>query len=234
MRPTLARPFRNRTDAGKALAAHLMKYAGQSDVLVLALPRGGVPVAYEVATAIGAPLDVFVVRKLGMPGHEEYAIGAVASGGVRVMDDEIVRGLAISPAAVEQVAVRELAELRRRERAYRGDRPEPEIAGRTIILIDDGLATGSSMRAAVRALLARNPARIVVAVPIAARDSCAAFEREVDEVVCVVTPEPFHAVGLWYEDFGQTSDREVHELLDKSREVHDGRETDGRAPDQHT
>jgi putative phosphoribosyl transferase len=221
MRQALARPFRNRTDAGKALAAHLTKYAGRSDLLVLALPRGGVPVAYEVAQALNAPLDVFVVRKLGVPGHEEYAMGAVASGGVRVIDEEVVHGLGLNEAAVERVAARELIELRRREQSYRGERPEPRIAGRTVILIDDGLATGSSMRAAVRALRARNPAGIVVAVPIAARQTCAAFEADVDEVVCALTPEPFHAVGLWYEDFGQTTDEEVQELLERSRRIHD-------------
>jgi predicted phosphoribosyltransferase len=217
MPQTISRPFRDRVNAGKVLAEHLRKYAGRPDVIVLALPRGGVPVAYEVAKALGAPLDVFIVRKLGVPGHEEYAMGAVASGGVRVLNEDVVRGLGLNDIAVERVAARELAELNRRERLYRGDRPEPDLKGRTVILVDDGLATGSTMKAAVKALAARGPARIVVAVPIAAADTCQALRREVDEVVCAVTPEPFHAVGLWYDDFRQTSDEEVHDLLAKGR-----------------
>jgi predicted phosphoribosyltransferase len=217
MTQAISRPFRDRVDAGKALAEHLRKYAGRPDVIVLALPRGGVPVAYEVAKALGAPLDVFIVRKLGVPGHEEYAMGAVASGGVRVLNEDVVRGLGLSDAAIDRVIARELAELNRREQLYRGERPEPDLKGRTVILVDDGLATGSTMKAAVKALEARGPARIVVAVPIAARDTCEALAREVDEVVCAVTPEPFHAVGLWYDDFRQTSDEEVHHLLDRGR-----------------
>jgi predicted phosphoribosyltransferase len=217
MPQAISRPFRDRVNAGRVLAEHLRKYAGRPDVLVLALPRGGVPVAYEVAKALGAPLDVFIVRKLGVPGHEEYAMGAVASGGVRVLNEDVVRGLGLNDIAVERVAARELAELNRRERLYRGDRPEPDLKGRTVILVDDGLATGSTMKAAVKALAARGPARIVVAVPIAAADTCQALRREVDEVVCAVTPEPFHAVGLWYDDFRQTSDEEVHDLLAKGR-----------------
>jgi predicted phosphoribosyltransferase len=217
MPQTMSRPFRDRVNAGKVLAEHLRKYAGRPDVIVLALPRGGVPVAYEVAKALGAPLDVFIVRKLGVPGHEEYAMGAVASGGVRVVNEDVIRGLGLNDVAIERVAARELAELNRRERLYRGDRPEPDLEGRTVILVDDGLATGSTMKAAVKALAARGPARIVVAVPIAAADTCQALRREVDEVVCAVTPEPFHAVGLWYDDFRQTSDEEVHDLLAKGR-----------------
>jgi predicted phosphoribosyltransferase len=217
MPQAISRPFRDRVNAGKVLAERLRKYAGRPDVIVLALPRGGVPVAYEVAKALGAPLDVFIVRKLGVPGHEEYAMGAVASGGVRVLNEEVVRGLGLDDVAIERVAARELAELNRRERLYRSDRPEPDLHGRTVILVDDGLATGSTMKAAVKALAARGPARIVVAVPIAAADTCQALAREVDEVVCAVTPEPFHAVGLWYDDFSQTSDEEVHALLAKGR-----------------
>lgn len=213
----VSRPFHDREDAGRALAEHLRKYAGRDDLLVLALPRGGVPVAYEVARALPAPLDVFIVRKLGVPGHEEYAMGAVASGGIRVLNEEAVRTLRLSIATVDRVAAKELAELNRRERAYRGERPEPVVEGRTIILVDDGLATGTSMRAAVSALKVRRPTRIVVAVPVAAADTCAALARDVDEVVCAVTPEPFRAVGLWYENFDQTTDEQVHALLDKGR-----------------
>ena len=217
MTQTMSRPFRDRVDAGRALASHLQKYAGRDDVVVLALPRGGVPVAYRVAQALGAPLDVFIVRKLGVPGHEEYAMGAVASGGVRVVSDDVVRSLGLTERDVERVAARETAELERRERLYRGDRPEPDLEGRTVILVDDGLATGSTMKAAVKALAARTPAAIVVAVPIAASDTCRELAREVHEVVCAVTPEPFRAVGLWYEDFSQTTDEEVHALLDRGR-----------------
>jgi predicted phosphoribosyltransferase len=217
MPTTLARAFRNRSEAGRVLAGHLQQYAGRDDVVVLALPRGGVPVGAEVAGALGAPLDVFIVRKLGVPGHEELAMGAVASGGVRVLNDDVVRALHLDARVIERAAERELAELHRRERSYRGDRPDPDLTGRTVILVDDGLATGSSMRAAVKALAVRRPARLVVAVPIAARDTCAALLREADEVVCAVTPEPFHAVGLWYQDFTQTTDEEVHALLDAGR-----------------
>jgi predicted phosphoribosyltransferase len=217
MAQTMSRPFRDRVDAGRALASELRKYAGRDDVIVLALPRGGVPVAYEVARAIAAPLDVFIVRKLGVPGHEEYAMGAVASGGVRVVSEDVVRDLGLTAADVERVAAREIAELERRERLYRGERPEPDLQGRTVILVDDGLATGSTMKAAVKALAARTPAAIVVAVPVAAADTCRELAREVHEVVCAVTPEPFHAVGLWYEDFRQTTDAEVHALLEQGR-----------------
>jgi putative phosphoribosyl transferase len=217
MPQTLSRPFHDRVDAGKALARHLSKYAGRPDVTVLALPRGGVPIGYEVARALGAPLDVFIVRKLGVPGQEEYAMGAVASGGVRVLNEDVVRSLRLSDTAVERITAKELTELNRRERLYRGDRPELDLTGRTVILVDDGLATGSTMKAAVKALKARGPARSVVAVPVAAPDTCEELRREVDEVVCAVTPEPFRAVGLWYEDFSQTSDEEVHDLLARGR-----------------
>ena len=206
--------FANRTEAGKVLATKLMKYANRGDVLVLALPRGGVPVAYEVARALHAPLDVFLVRKLGVPGHEELAMGAIASGGVRVLNEEVA--IYFDEAAIDAVATREQEELKRRERLYRGDRPAPDVRGRTVILVDDGLATGSTMRAAAAALRKMQPAKIIVAVPVAAPETCEEFRHEVDEVVCAVTPEPFMAVGLWYEDFSQTSDDEVRQLLEKA------------------
>jgi predicted phosphoribosyltransferase len=205
--------FRNRTDASRQLAEKLAAYAHRRDVLVLALPRGGVPVGYEVARALGAPLDIFLVRKLGVPGYEELAMGAVATGGVRVLNDEIVRGLGISEHEIDAAAARELQELARRQRLYRGDRPPPDVAGRTVILVDDGLATGATMRAAVAAVRQQQPARIVVAVPTASPDTCEALKAEADDVVCAMTPEPFFAVGHWYEDFTQTTDDEVRELL---------------------
>jgi predicted phosphoribosyltransferase len=205
--------FHNRTDAGRQLAERLAAYADRPDVLVLALPRGGVPVGYEVARALGAPLDVFLVRKLGVPGYEELAMGAVASGGVRVLNDEIVRGLGISEDEIDAAVARELQELGRRERLYRRSRPTPNVAGRTVILVDDGLATGATMRAAVAALRQQHPARIVVAVPTASPDTCEALKAEADDVICAMTPEPFFAVGHWYEDFTQTTDNEVRELL---------------------
>ena len=201
--------FRNRTEAGRALARVLSRYAGRDDVVVLALPRGGVPVAYEVAKELGAPLDVFLVRKLGVPGHEELAMGAIASGGVLVLDDGVVRWLGISEDQIQKTLARELDELRRREAAYREGRPLPDLKGKTVILVDDGLATGASMQAAARAVRRHDPARIVVAVPVASRATCDQFREEVDEVVCAVTPAPFYAVGNWYEDFSQTSDEEV-------------------------
>jgi predicted phosphoribosyltransferase len=208
--------FRDRAEAGRSLAAALEQYAGRNDVVVLALPRGGVPVAYEVARALGAPLDVFLVRKLGVPGHEEYAMGAIAEGGAMVLSEDVIEQLAIPQRAVEAVVQRERAELERRARLYRSG-PPPEVRGRTVILVDDGLATGSSMRAAVAALRSLQPTRIVVAVPVAARETCDALRREADEVVCARTPEPFYAVGLWYENFEQTSDDEVRELLHEAR-----------------
>src|ERR671923_1235276 len=195
--------FRDRREAGQLLAAKLAGYANRQDVLVLALPRGGVPVAYEVARALNAPLDVFLVRKLGVPGHEELAMGAVATGGVRVLNDQVVGGLRIPNYVIDAVAAQEQRELTRRERLYRGGRPPPDIRGRTVILVDDGLATGATMHAAIKALRQQQPARIVVAVPTAAPETCEALRAEVDEVICAITPEPFHAVGLWYEDFSQ-------------------------------
>lgn len=208
--------FRDRRDAGRILAQKLSAYAKRSDVIVLALPRGGVPVAYEVALALNAPLDIYIVRKLGLPGHEELAIGAIASGGVRVLNDDIVRSLSIPQAMIDAVARQELEELERRERLYRGERRAPEVQDRTVVLIDDGLATGASMRAAVAGIRAQNPARIVVAVPTAAPEVCEAFEFEVDEIVCAITPEPFYGVGRWYEDFSQTTDEEVRAFLEEA------------------
>jgi predicted phosphoribosyltransferase len=198
-----------------------MKYTGRSDVLVLALPRGGVPVAFECAVALNAPMDLFLVRKLGVPGHEELAMGAIATGGIRVLNTEVVQMLGISPPVIEIVAGREILELERREKAYRGGQQAPSVVGRCLILIDDGLATGSSMRAAVRALKTQQPSRIVVAVPVAARETREDFEHEVDEVICAYTPEVFNAVGLWYEDFSQTSDDEVRELYRRAARRHD-------------
>jgi predicted phosphoribosyltransferase len=205
--------FRNRADAGRQLAEKLAAYANRPDVLVLALPRGGVPVGGEVARALGALLDVFLVRKLGVPGYEELAMGAVATGEVRVLNDEIVRGLGISEHEIDAIVAREMQELARRERLYRGDRLPPDVADRTVILVDDGLATGATMRAAIQALRQQKPARIVVAVPTASPDTCEALKVEADDVICAMTPEPFFAVGHWYEDFTQTTDDEVCELL---------------------
>ena len=203
--------FRDRRDAGHALGAELRAYADRPDVVVLGLPRGGIPVAYEVAQAVHAPLDVFVVRKLGYPGQEELAMGAIASGGVRVLNPQVAAG--VPPEVIEATAQRELQELERRERQYRGGKPPIDLQGRTVIVVDDGLATGASMRAAVVALHERGTARIVVAVPVAAHATCQELSQSVDEVVCASTPEPFMAVGLWYEDFSQTTDGEVAELL---------------------
>ena len=208
--------FRDRRDAGQWLAADLHAYAGRPDVIVLALPRGGVPVGYEVAATLGAPLDVFVVRKLGLPGHEELAMGALASGGVRVLDEELIRLARVTPAEVSRVTTAEQAELERRERRYRADRPFPDLRGKTAVLVDDGLATGSTMRAAVTALRIEGPTRIVVAVPVAAVETRDALTTLADDVICAATPEPFHAVGLWYDDFSQTTDDEVRELLERS------------------
>ena len=208
--------FRDRRHAGQALAKTLEHYGDRPDVIVLALPRGGVPVAYEVARALHAPLDVFIVRKLGVPGHEEYAMGAIASGGVRVLNPQVA-DLRIPQSAIDAVAEREERELGRREALYRGDRPPLVLEERTVILVDDGLATGSTMRAAATAVKQLKPRRIVIAVPVGAPDTCQDFRAQVDEVVCGITPEPFRAVGLWYEDFSQTSDDEVRELLDAMR-----------------
>jgi putative phosphoribosyl transferase len=214
--------FRDRADAGQRLATQLMGYANRSDVLVLALPRGGVPVAFEVAKALDAPLDVFLVRKLGLPDHEELAMGAIATGGVIVLNSEVVDMLRIPDRVIEAVAAAEQRELERRERRYRGDRPPPDVRGKAVILVDDGLATGSTMRAAANALRDQQPARLIVAVPIAAPEICDTFRDEVDEVVCAITPQPFYAVGLWYEDFAQTTDDEVRDLLALAARQHAG------------
>jgi predicted phosphoribosyltransferase len=212
-------PFRDRTEAGRLLASKLREYANRDDVVVLALPRGGVPVAFEVARALNVPMDVFVVRKLGVPGHEEVAMGAIASGGVRVLNEDIVLGLGIPDEIIDMVTAREEMELERREREYRGGRPPIEVQGRTVILVDDGLATGSSMRVAALAMEKKNPAQIIVAVPVGAPGTCAEFESVVDKVVCGVTPEPFWAVGQWYQDFSQISDEEVRDLLNRAANV---------------
>lgn len=209
-------PFKDRRDAGRKLAQKLSAYAGQSNLLILALPRGGVPVAYEVALALNAPMDIFIVRKLGLPGREELAIGAIASGGIRVLNSDILRMLSIPEEVMNFVVKREAAELQRREKLYRGNRPFPEVRDHTVVLIDDGLATGASMRAAIAGLRAQGPARIVIAVPTAAPDVCDAFRSEVDEIVCAVTPEPFYGVGRWYEDFSQVTDEEVRILLEEA------------------
>ena len=209
----MERAFPNRAEAGRQLAEKLVDYAGRDDVIVLGLPRGGVPVAYEVAQRLGVPLDVFVVRKLGVPGFEELALGAIASGGVRVLNEDVMRSLPNADQLIESVTEKETVELERREGAYRDGRPAPELRDRVVILVDDGLATGATMRAAVAALRRRGVAKIVVAVPVGAPDTCREFEDEVDEIVCGAVPEFFQAVGQYYEDFSQTSDEEVRELL---------------------
>ena len=205
--------FRDRTDAGRRLAAALRPYADDPGVIVLALPRGGVPVGYEVARGLGAPLDVFLVRKLGVPGREELAMGAIASGGVRVVNREVVRELGLAQRDLDEAAAHEADEMRRREEAYRDDRPAPDLRGKTVILVDDGLATGSTMRAAVAAVRRLGPSKVVVAVPVGAAETCREFRAIADDVVCVETPDPFFAVGGWYRDFSQTTGDEVRELL---------------------
>ncbi len=219
----LPEPYRDRRHAGVELARHLADVKGQ-DVVVLALPRGGVPVAFEVARALDAPLDVFVVRKLGLPGHPEFAMGALASGGVRVLNDEVVRLYRIPEQAVEAVAQDERTELERREHAYRSQRPALDVRGRTVVLIDDGLATGSTMKAAVEAVRALSPARIIVAVPVGSPDTCREFAGIADEIVCARRPEHFAAVGQWYDDFRQTTDEEVRELLQTAASERPARE----------
>jgi putative phosphoribosyl transferase len=209
----MERTFSNRTEAGRLLADKLVKYAGRTDVIVLGLPRGGVPVAYEVAKRLGVPLDVFIVRKLGVPGFEELALGAIASGGVRVLNQDVMRALPNADETIESITARETAELERREQSYRAGRPAPELRDRIAILVDDGLATGATMRAAVKALRQRGAAKIVVAVPVGPPDTCREFEDEADETICASVPEFFQAVGQYYEDFSQTSDDEVRELL---------------------
>jgi putative phosphoribosyl transferase len=205
--------FKNRVHAGQYLAERLEQYAGVSDAVVLGIPRGGVLVAHEIAEKLGLPLDIFLVRKLGVPGYEELAMGAIASGEIRVMNEEVLRQIRISDSGIEAVSRREEMELKRREAAYRGNRPQLDVKGLTVILVDDGLATGSTMRAAVTVLRRQKPGRIVIAVPAASPDVCNEFRAEVDEILCGITPAPFHAVGTWYEDFSQTTDEEVQQLL---------------------
>ncbi len=205
--------FPDRTDAGRQLADELLHYGGRDDVIVLALPRGGVPVAAEVARRLALPLDIFVVRKLGVPGHEELAMGAIASGDVRVLNYDVLNALNAPEDIVEAVSAAEREELQRREQNYRGNRPPPAVQGRTVILIDDGLATGATMRAAVAALRQQGASRIVVAVPVGAASTCAELASEVDEAICLIASDTFIGVGQYYEDFSQTSDEEVRELL---------------------
>ncbi len=211
--------FRDRTDAGRYLGALLSRYAGRDDVVVLALPRGGVPVGFEVARALEVLLDVFVVRKLGVPGHEELAFGAIASGGTRILNPDVIRHLGLTSDVIDAVSERERSELKRREGLYRGERPNTELEAETVILVDDGLATGASMRAAVAAVRTQKPARIVVAVPTAALDTCASLNAEVDEFVSPLKPENFHAVSLWYDRFEQVSDGEVRTLLERAKQA---------------
>jgi putative phosphoribosyl transferase len=208
--------FNDRREAGQRLADKLMTYATQKEVVVLALPRGGVPVAYEVAQRLKAPLDVFLVRKLGVPQQPELAFGAIASGNIQMLNPRIVKAYHISPETVEQVAAMEQQELQRREKTYRDARPAPDVSGKTVILIDDGLATGATVRAAAQALRLRKPGQLVVAVPVAAESACQAIKQEVDAIVCAVTPNPFYGVGKWYDDFSQTTDEEVQQLLAKA------------------
>jgi putative phosphoribosyl transferase len=205
--------FQTRTEAGQQLATRLKAYANRPDVWVLGLPRGGVPVAYEVAKALNVPLDICLVRKLGVPGHQELAMGAIASGGVRVLNYDVISWLGILEKTIDKVAIAELRELQRRDRAYRGDRPQPDVRNRTVILIDDGIATGSTMRAAITVLKSQHPARLIVAIPVAPAETCDELRTEVDDIVCLLTPEPFYAIGLWYENFAQTTDEEVRHLL---------------------
>jgi putative phosphoribosyl transferase len=210
-------PFRDRTDAGEQLAERLTSYRERQDVVVLALPRGGVPIACEVARVLGVPFDVFVVRKLGVPGHEELAMGAIAAGGVRLVNREVVDALRIPDSVIDSVALQEAVELDRREQLYRGGRAPLGLTNQIVIIVDDGLATGSTMRAAVMAARQQQPASVIVAVPVGAPSTCAELAREADEVVCLRTPDPFIAVGLWYRDFTPTSDNEVRSLLDQEQ-----------------
>lgn len=208
-------PFPDRAEGGRWLVRLLDDYRGRPDVIVLGLPRGGVPVAYEVARALGAPLDIFLVRKLGLPGQQELAMGAIASGGTRVLNHHLVRSVGVPKKLVDEVAAHEEAELRRREQAYRGDRPQPPLEDMTVILVDDGLATGATMRAAARSVRARRPQRVVVAVPVGPAETVREMEADVDRVVCLATPQPFIAVGAWYEDFRAPTDQEVRDLLER-------------------
>jgi predicted phosphoribosyltransferase len=218
MTNAISLPFQDRFAGGRALAALLSRYAGRNDVLILALPRGGVPVAYEIARALQAPLDVLLVRKLGVPGHEELAMGALASGGTRVLHDSVIYELNIPDEVIERVSAREQQELERREQLFRAGRPPLDVSGRVVILVDDGLATGSTMRAGAQALRQMKPEKLVIAVPVGAEETCASLASAADEVVCVATPHPFHAVGLWYEEFPQNTDDEVCALLARAQE----------------
>ncbi|TGC09506.1 phosphoribosyltransferase [Methanolobus halotolerans] len=211
--------FKDRTDAGKKLAEALSEYSGHEDVILLALPRGGVPVAFEVAKELDVELDVFIVRKLGVPGYEELAMGAISSGGVKIMNMGVVQSMQITGEAIDSVVASERVELERREEMYRKGKPELDVTGKTAILIDDGLATGATMKAAFQALRKQNPDKIIVAVPTASREACDEFAAEVDRTVCLTTPEPFYGVGAWYENFAQTSDKEVCDLLKKADEM---------------
>jgi predicted phosphoribosyltransferase len=211
--------FQDRYEAGRILASKLAELANRPDLLVLALPRGGVPVGFEVANALKAPLDVFVVRKLGLPGYEELAMGAIASGGVRLLNRDLIQAIGLPENLVKTIAAREQQELERREREYRDGKPPMDVHGRNVILVDDGLATGSSMRAAVEAVKQKQPAQIIVAVPVAAAATCSELKSEADDVICAVTPEPFRAVGQWYRDFSQTSDQEVRNLLHRAANI---------------
>lgn len=213
--------FLDRYHAGQVLADQLNEFAHRDDVIVLALPRGGVPVGFEIAKHLQAPLDIFLVRKLGVPGHEELAMGAIASAGIQVLNQDVVEGLGLSKRVIDQVAERELHELERREQAYRDARPQPQLRGKVVILVDDGLATGSTMRAAAKAVRQQAPDKLVVAVPVGARSTCEEFQHEVDDVVCAETPDPFYAVGLYYEDFSQTTDEEVQQLLNEAHREQD-------------
>ena len=215
--------FRDRTEAGRVLADRLAAYANYPDALVLALPRGGVPVAFEIAEALNLPLDIFVVRKLGLPGHEEFAMGAIATGGAHVLDQDLIRQLSLSNEIVERIVAREQRELERREQTYRGQRPVLDVRNRIIIIVDDGLATGSSMRAAIAALRKKRPTKLIVAVPVGARTTCSELEALADEVICLETPANFSAVGLWYRDFSQITDEEVNDLLESNRKNSEAR-----------
>lgn len=225
--------FQDRTEAGRVLADRLAAYAGQPDAMVLALPRGGVPVAFEIAEALKLPLDIVLVRKLGLPGHEEFAIGAIASGGARVLNQDLIHQLALNDAVIEQIVAREQRELERREHTYRGQHPAPDLRDRTLILVDDGLATGSSMRAAIAALRQHRPARLIVAVPVAARSICDEMDALADEVLCLETPPNFRAVGLWYRDFSQVTDEEVIDLLERNRKASNARNMRQEAAREH-
>ena len=224
--PPLDLRFRDRAEAGRELAGRLGKFVGRDDVIVLALPRGGVPVAFEVARSLRMPLDVFLVRKLGVPGHEEHAFGAVASGGVRVVNGHLIKALGLSPESIASIEASEIRELERRERVYRGDRPPSRIAGRTVILVDDGLATGATMLAALTALRQEQPKWLVVAVPVAGPEVCDTLHAAADEVVCLLAPRMLSAIGLWYDEFSQATDEEVRSLLERA---HDGADASTRA-----